>query len=280
MKMDLIKAQKINFPVTASPEHRQVIIAAKQPALKNYTKAEVLIAVGLQVDRAKKLTGQKEADEGVIMETVSTIAKKISSGKFGSLTAAQLELSIERGATGEYGDFFGVNALTINNWINKFYAKQLEHRKKQIAHETKLKGELEQQKQTEYYKENSETLLLGRLRIEYENLLANGKYIIQDQNNYFYLYLQKIGKLPEINPRRDEFIKAGQARLRELWRLELLNTKGGKRTIIKGWLQNTSESIEGKPKMKEKLFIVVQELILIDYLNSCKELNFEFNEII
>jgi hypothetical protein len=280
MKMDLIKSEKISFPETASPEHKQIIIAANKPALKSYTKAQVLTAVGLQVDRAKKLTGQKEADEGVIMETVSTITKKILSGKFGSLTAEQFELCIERGATGEYGEFFGVNALTINNWINKFYFKQLDHRKKQVAHETKLKGQIEQKKQTEYYKENSESLLLGRLRIEYENLLSNDKYIIQDQNNYFYLYLQKIGKIPVINPRREYFIKEGQARLRELWRLELLNTKGTKRTIIKGWLQNTSESIEGKPKMKEKLFKVVQELILIDYLKSCKELDFEFKEIL
>ena len=132
----LEKIKDVSFPETATKEHKAVILAAKEKKLKEYSADELVAAVTTLIHRAKNITGQVNATQEVMNEAIKVIVKKIKLGK-GSLTAKQLELTIERGATGQYGEFMGINGLTIIKWIGRYFEEQTKYRLIQSAFDKK-----------------------------------------------------------------------------------------------------------------------------------------------
>ena len=277
--LDLIKTGDVSFPKTATKEHKAVILASKDKKLREYTSDELVAAITTLIHRAKNITGQVGASDYVMSEAVRVIVKKIKLGK-GSLTLKQLELTIERGSTGEYGEFMGINGLTIIKWIGMYFENQKKYLAEQSKYEIKKKFDEAEKVESKHFKENQTDYLVKRLKYEYSRLIDNDNYIVHDLNNYFYIHLQGLGKIPIEHPRRKDFMKKADNILKKELRGDLLRAGGTQKTIIQNWITNLSKTLEGKPKMKAKYYGIVQGLILNDYLKNCCEVGLEFDEII
>ncbi len=277
---ELIKLSDVSFPETASKEHKEIILASKQPPLKGFKSSELIKAIALLIDKAKKMAGEKDSDPKITEAAIEIITEKIKAGGYGNLTAEQIEIAIKKGAAGDFGEYFGVNARTLNLWIKEFYQEQMKYRKAQAAHEQKLKFEAEEKAKSDHFKENQTEYLLKRLRQEYQKKKENPDYKVFDLNNYFYIHLQSAKKIPMQHPRREEFKEKADEILKKELRGEKLRAGDNQKTIIQSWIDNLGKTLEGKPKMKRKYFGIVMDLILNDYLKECAELGLDFENVI
>ena len=82
--------------------------------------AEILKAF----DLALMLAGHKK-EESDYFNQVKACSKALESnfniGKYGSITVNELNIAVERGCSGQYGEFMGINYVTLNKFILLFY---------------------------------------------------------------------------------------------------------------------------------------------------------------
>lgn len=278
--MSEIVIRESRFPKNVSNEHKEVILAADYPVLRTLEKEKLIEAIAVIYNKAKTLTGQTKESPEIFEEAVKVLVDYIQSGKYGNLTTKQLEISITKGAMGEYGEFHGINAKTIHTWITSFYKAQMKFRKIQSEYNQKRRLEEQQEETSKYFKENAETLMLSRLRDEYERLAKNPDHLIWDYNGSFYFYLLSKEKINEPHERLEHFQDLAMRKMKEGFRHDLTTANSIMRTTIKGWLSNFDETMQGKPVMNARYQQITNEFILRDYLSGCIELGLEFEEVI
>lgn len=276
----LVVMEDISFPPSVSQEHKSVILAAKQPPLRELDDISLIKLITTYIKKAKTMSGHKTADKEIDKAMISLIVDKILAGKFGNLTSMQLEIAIKKGAVGDYGEYMGINAKTLNGWIIAYYKEQLRFRKVQSDFEQKQTYEENQKKKSDHFKENQEEYFLKRFKIEYETLKQRKNYVVFDLNGLFYKWLIKKELLPETNPKRDYYIKQAERKFRENWRHDLKTAGETMTTTINSWLRYTSETIDGKPMMKARFKDLVRRLILVDFMRSAIKDGKEFEQMI
>ena len=278
--MELVKIEKISFPVNATPEHKQLVWAAKQKPLKEFSESELIQAVSILIDKAKNIAGQKNADLNVIETAIETLVEKIKSGGFGNLTAQQLEIITKKGALGEYGEFMGINAKSIRGWITAYRNDHLKYHKKQLLHEQQMKDKMEAEKRSQHFKENEEQYILDRWKKEYETLERLKDYQVYDPQNKFYKRLVDKGLSPVPHPERERFKDMAKSLTKEELRVQMANANNIVRTHIKGWLKDIDFALINKPVMRSKFESLVMTLIVTDYMKSHLDLGSSFEEMI
>lgn len=276
---DLIKVSDIKFPEKATKEHQSAIIAARGNKLKDYSPEALVQKVTLLIHEAKNITGQIKTSEDVIAAAVKVLVKKIKLGK-GSLTEEQLEIAIEKGATGEYGEFMGINGLTIIKWVEQYFKDQVKFRKIQAEFELKEKLIQEQEEQAKHFKENEEKYMLMRFNREYNTLKEKPEYTIYDPNAAFYSYLIKNNLIEEPNPRLDHFKIEAENWIKSNWKNDLTNAKGIIRTRIKEQIDQFSKTLEKKPIENGRFEGKIKQLIVQDYCTNHIEIGSTFKEIL
>ena len=105
--------------------------------------AEILKAF----DLALMLAGHKK-EESDYFNQVKACSKALESnfniGKYGSITVNELKIAVERGCSGQYGEFMGINYVTLNKFILGYVQEMNEAITKQRIYEADLKYKREQ----------------------------------------------------------------------------------------------------------------------------------------
>jgi hypothetical protein len=278
--MEQLIKRDIEYPANATEEHKAVIQASMDKPLKYYDISKLIDALTVLFLRAKSLSGQVAEANEVAEAAIDTISQWIISGKYKNLTAKQLEAAIEKGAMGEFGEYMGINAKTIHNWIKYYYTYQMKFKKIQAEYNERRKFENEQKKQSQHFKENEKKYFFNRWEQEYNSLERVENYRVYDPNNKFYEYLLERELIPFPNPRRKEYIAIATRITKEGLRDDITRASGAMRTTINDWLKNFDQALINKPVMRQRFQSLVMDLILTDYMRGHLELGSSFEEMV
>ena len=271
----------VTFPVKAGKEHKRIILAAKGDKLKVLPKEPLEQLITTVIFKAKAYTGQGGFDEDVIEGAIEVLVNRIRRGEYPTLTAEQLQLIIERGTSGDYGEFFGINSTSIQTWIREYQNREEKYKKEQAQHEAKQKFEMEAAIRAEYYKDNETKLMLKRFEAEYDKKVKDPLYVVQDSRAMFYKYLIEHERLPRVNPEKAKWTAIAKQMLKDKWskRLTELDTPKPVKEQIKRSIENIDNALEDRDNYREFRYTVAG-LILNNYLLHHTQMNSKFQDII
>lgn len=260
--MELVKID-IDYPAGLTEPEKEQALEAKQPAMKSFNSNDLIDLLMLLVKKATLIAGQK-VNEEYIEAAVEILHEKIISGRYGSITYFQIERAIKNGASGEYGEFMGINAKTIHSWIARLFKDQERLRIKMSAHEAKLAHEKRQKEVNDYYIQHANELLLKRLKTQIENLKNDKPF--HDLGGLFYKYFVEKGKIHEPHEREEHFLNLARKKVEDEKRSELKWQRGeAARKQIKDFINGLKEP---GVKLKARIESTKEQLIIEDFLRK------------
>ena len=114
------------------------------------------------------------------------------------LTLSEVEYVLLNGVKGEYGEYFGVNIVSINKWLRAYYNSDERH----AALAERNRPALPQR--TEPTEEEREQAFLDRYKLLLDTYRRDGRCV--DYGNLVYGWLDKKGLVAFTNGQKNEFI--------------------------------------------------------------------------
>jgi hypothetical protein len=152
-KSDFTPAKNGNTVIILNPvlskSESLIVMARNDLRICDYeNNASILAFISSMIQKERFVNGIKAVSDFSTQErqlVISAIIEVLK--KFKWLTMSDLKIIFEKGMIGEFGDHYGINARTVNAWINIYNEKlRREALKKQIDYEQKLTSEAEKEK--------------------------------------------------------------------------------------------------------------------------------------
>ena len=154
--------------------------------------AEILKAF----DLALMLAGHKK-EESDYFNQVKACSKALESnfniGKYGSITVNELNIAVERGCSGQYGEFMGINYVTLNKFILGYVQEMNEAITKQRLHEANLKWDAQQEEKAIKARKDYEKSFVGMIEADKAKKKKEPTKMVNDYGSQKFIQLQKEG---------------------------------------------------------------------------------------
>ena len=189
----------------------QIINARNSEIIKNLISknnalfyAEILKAF----DLALMLAGHKK-EESDYFNQVKACSKALESnfntGKYGSITVNELKIAVERGCSGQYGEFMGINYVTLNKFILGYVQEMNEAITKQRIYEADLKYKREQKEKSERLKAEYQEKFWRFIEADQAEKKANPDKVINDLGSVKCRQLIREGKINLTEEEKESF---------------------------------------------------------------------------
>ncbi len=109
--------------------------------------------------------------------------------EFGHLSIEDVRIAFKKGARKHYGEFYGMNIATVNQWLNGYIDESKPSALMKLAF---VKPDVKKEYTEEEKKQQFEYWLNNVLR-EFSNYRQTGTYAFYDFNNRFYNYCTELG---------------------------------------------------------------------------------------
>ena len=156
--------------------------------------AEILKAF----DLALMLAGHKK-EESDYFNQVKACSKALESnfniGKYGSITVNELNIAVERGCSGQYGEFMGINYVTLNKFILGYVQEMNEAITKQRLHEANLKWDAQQEEKAIKARKDYEKSFVGMIKADKAKKKKEPTKMVNDYGSQKFIQLQKEGTI-------------------------------------------------------------------------------------
>ena len=156
--------------------------------------AEILKAF----DLALMLAGHKK-EESDYFNQVKACSRALESnfniGKYGSITVNELNIAVERGCSGQYGEFMGINYVTLNKFILGYVQEMNEAITKQRLHENDLKYKRDQKEKAEQARKEYEESFEGIIEADIQQKKLNPMVLVEDYGNVKFASLKNEGRI-------------------------------------------------------------------------------------
>ena len=156
--------------------------------------AEILKAF----DLALMLAGHKK-EESDYFNQVKACSKALESnfniGKYGSITVNELNIAVERGCSGQYGEFMGINYVTLNKFILGYVQEMNEAITKQRLHEANLKWDAQQKEKAIKARKDYEKSFVGMIEADKAKKKKEPTKMVKDYGSQKFIQLQKEGTI-------------------------------------------------------------------------------------
>ena len=156
--------------------------------------AEILKAF----DLALMLAGHKK-EESDYFNQVKACSKALESnfniGKYGSITVNELNIAVERGCSGQYGEFMGINYVTLNKFILGYVQEINEAITKQRLHEANLKWDAQQEEKAIKARKDYEKSFVGMIEADKAKKKKEPTKMVNDYGSQKFIQLQKEGTI-------------------------------------------------------------------------------------
>jgi hypothetical protein len=148
-------------------------------------------------DLAFMLVGHKKGDDykARLIAASKALSKNFTTGLYGSLTVNELTIAVERGCSGQYGEFMGINYVTINKFILGYVQEMNEAITKQRIYEGDLKFKRDQKEKAERLKREYEESFEGLVDADINFKKSNPTAIVQDLGGVKFKRLRNEGKI-------------------------------------------------------------------------------------
>ena len=156
--------------------------------------AEILKAF----DLALMLAGHKK-EESDYFNQVKACSKALESnfniGKYGSITVNELNIAVERGCSGQYGEFMGINYVTLNKFILGYVQEMNEAITKQRLHEANLKWDAQQEEKAIKARKEYEKSFVEMIEADKAKKKKEPTKMVNDYGSQKFIQLQKEGTI-------------------------------------------------------------------------------------
>lgn len=204
-------------------------------------ETEVLTAI----KKAYAISGYKPKDTTEVMTVVKIVSREVFN-YFTTLTLQEVCHAIEQGALKRFGDYAGLSAANIVNFI-KGYQQSAER-----AEAIKLENEAKKRQNTK-----ADPTEVEREKIAQEAAIyCFDRYakagVLSDAGNAIYLYLERKGIISYTNEQKAKIVKGVKAKMLSKKEFELKNTPpGDKRDALRQLINSiTAQDKTGKGQLK------------------------------
>lgn len=239
----------------------------RQKRIVNLKKAEILIRVNKMVNDAYVYAGHTSKLDGsndkIHAQLVSSFTQELISD-FSYFTLDEVEIAIVKGLRGEYGEYQGINNLSLYKFLIKY--KESMQRKEAIEKQRKYIDALTKPKELSN-EEKEKILYVGALR-KFSEFKKNKS--VYDAGGVTYNYLTRLGIICYDEEKRQIFKERAKHKLKE-------------QTMMKGKKQ-TMSGIQVQDFIKlitDDNFMVICEaksMALNDFFKSLVEVRMELYE--
>jgi hypothetical protein len=152
-----------------------------------------------------EIAGQtpSEHDANVIVREVGKDLQK----KYANLTLDEVDYALNAGVRGEYGEYFGINVVSINKWLRAYYNSE----ERIEAQRSKIFPELALQQQSTLT--DREILEIKLEAYDKALSLAKGGKYVKDTGNTVYNFLYERGEISFTDAENATFMQQAQTEL-------------------------------------------------------------------
>lgn len=251
-------------------ESNEFILAAKQPKYVKIDAPKRQAILSAYIAEVYKFRGQV-ANPADLVDMAKDLDRRLSGDEqLSLLTIEEIRVAFLHGVTGEYGEYYGVNYVTLSKWVVAYFfsnerieAIQRYRRERQRAPQT---SNLLAQKTVYASEREKETQLINTLKGYFEDVRQGGE-IVGMQHTQAELY-QLLVKKGVIKPTREEKL-AAMSRAEE----RLKKSKNDKpRSIIEALDDGYDKAHSGELSERDKIVRKAKSIILSDWLKSINSL--------
>ncbi|MDR1913380.1 MAG: hypothetical protein LBQ68_02705 [Clostridiales bacterium] len=179
---------------------RQSLIGTK---IRECDDATIMESLAVIVAAMFATAGQKPEKKDVKM-ICREVCKDLKN-RYKGLTLDEVKIACDNGVRGDYGDYFGINVVSINKWLKAYYYSE----ERQRAQREKLFKGLPQR--TALTADEILQIKVNAYREAY-GLAAAGKYV-PDLGNLVYNFLDSRGKISFTKEEKLVFVERARAEL-------------------------------------------------------------------
>jgi len=263
-----------NLPL--NQQHREIFLSCRNfPQIKSIEDNNLVVPV------IHQLINQTIMDKGVKMEVeeIDYLKTKVTAdimNDYNSYTLEELRLAFHYGVRGEFGEYYGLNAVTFYGWLRSFRYDMLPPVSQKVQ---KL---LPKHEPVAPSQEDTDKAIQTTLYDVYLKLCEAGEYEFYDIGNVVYKYLDRIGVIPFTNEEKMEFMQESRNRFgTSIVRRNSEFTKQGK-DFHKVDIERAFEMLEkqSNPTFEHQVRVGAMRLALFHFLNSCAEQDIDLKQVI
>jgi hypothetical protein len=165
-----------------STEIIKITEALNKVRIKGVSDIEMKSALSMIIWSIFELAGQKpeQKDVNIIVKEAS---KEIRSKYSKTLTLKEIEFAFRKGVFGDYGDYFGINTVTIMKWLKAYYNSE----ERREAQRRVMSSQLSLEQKTEPTDDEKRKIVIDACTKAWE-LAKSGEYV-KDRGNTVYDFL-------------------------------------------------------------------------------------------
>lgn len=237
----------------------QIVLAKASQRINEMANEELNKSIINIVNTIYAVAGQKASDED--MKAMCILLKNELKQYFGNISIKEIEIACSKGIRKEFGEYFGINIASINNWINKYITS--EERMSSIKKYQALKSATNEKKElTDVEKEEIMLNSIERLKTYAKSPEFNIENF--DFGNAAYDYLDAKGIINFTTAQKNDFMEIAKDHLKR----DAINQKVKFEISPSGFnkIINMIEQQKSKP-----VVILAKKYALKSYFDSIKK---------
>lgn len=260
MNQQIAKIPNINFSPKLQQHEKDFIVAGTGKKIKDLTKVEICTKLADVLTKTIFDSGQS-ADKLKLTGTINSVYPDLKR-YFTTLTLSDLEHAFHLGVRKEFGEYMGINPVTIFNWLRQYVqsAKRNEAKKKQAEY---LESLNKPKPISEIEKEN---IMQTATLKAFEDVKKGVEF--NDIGNSIYDYLNKKGMIPFTKERKETIMKIAQKNVKE----RLVNNLHTSKSLAeKNSIKNALSTIE--KEAGNDVVVEAKKIALVEYFKELIEMN-------
>jgi hypothetical protein len=183
--------------------------------IRKYDEITIKSSLAVIVEKIFTLAGQnpEKKDIAVICRELASDLRK----RYGGMTLAEVDYALNAGVRGDYGEYYGINVVSINKWLKTYYNSD----ERREAQRSVVFPDLALPQKTVPTKAE----LCAIETAAYDDALKlakSGKYV-PDRGNVVYDFLDKRGEIHFTDAEKHAFMRQAQSELQSEARREARN---------------------------------------------------------
>lgn len=217
MNQQIAQTNKINFAPTLEKDEKDFILAGTGKKIKDLTKSEICQKLAEILPKAIFDAGQS-SDKLKLAGTINSVYPDLAK-YFSNLTIDDISHAFHLGVRKQYGDYMGINPVTIFQWLKGYVqdAKRAEAKKKQSAYLDSIN------KPKELTQEQKDEIMNEAIKKAFDLVRSGNKY--DDIGNAIYNHLDKKGLIKFTKERKEQIMIIAKKNCKEHFLNKLHLTK-------------------------------------------------------
>lgn len=239
--------------------NHEIIITTKVSAINHVDLKSKILELLRWAHNRMRIKIDSDMSAMLVFDTQELTTDLQTIPEFKTLKLPQIREAFQKGLSGGYGEFFGLNCVTYAKWIRAYLSEQ-KTPNGQIEHEA-VKARISQEKTLTQAEKDK--ISQTNFEIVLDKWRRTG--LIQDYGSACYYYLERVGKINLSVQEKNEYMQRAEQIEHQRLESKLEEAKAKLDKVAKITIEREfDELMTGSEKVKA----VAKELALIDYFKT------------